>query len=123
MVGYSNVVSKDSQVVFGVEGTFVVTKVQRFTTTSLHQREHHKGKLIVKFDCETIGVNSSLSHTHTHTHTHTPSFVFSHIDLDKIISVQEVSSAQQDKNHASFLVQCDGRTYQLQAMDEANMRK
>lgn len=45
------------------------------------------------------------------------------IDLDRVISVQEVSAAQQDKNHATFLVQCDGRTYQLQAHDEATMRK
>ena len=46
-----------------------------------------------------------------------------YIDLDRVISVQEVSAAQQDKNHATFLVQCDGRTYQLQAHDEATMRK
>ncbi|XP_064391177.1 uncharacterized protein LOC135339010 isoform X2 [Halichondria panicea] len=45
------------------------------------------------------------------------------IDLTKLISLQEVSPAQQDKNNATFLVQCDGRTYQLQALDEANMRK
>ena len=45
------------------------------------------------------------------------------VDLDKVVSVQEVSPAQQDKNHATFLVQCDGRTFQLQAIDEATMRK
>jgi hypothetical protein len=45
------------------------------------------------------------------------------IDLDLVVSVQEVSPAQQDKNHATFLVQCEGRTFQLQAHDETTMRK
>ena len=51
------------------------------------------------------------------------SLYYRFIDLDKVLSVQEVSAAQQDKNHATFLVQCDGRTYQLQGHDEATMRK
>ncbi len=54
-----------------------------------------------------------------YTHSHTQRF----IDLDKIVSVHEVSPAQQDKNHATFLVQCDGRTFQLQSQDEASMGK
>lgn len=45
------------------------------------------------------------------------------IDIDKVIGVQEVTASQQDKNHTTFTVQCDARTFQLQAHDEANMRK
>ncbi len=45
------------------------------------------------------------------------------IDLDKVLGVQEVSDAQQDKNHTTFTVQCDGRTFQLQAHDEPSMRR
>ena len=45
------------------------------------------------------------------------------IDLDQVVSVQAVSTAQQDKNNATFLVQCSGRTFQLQAHDEVTMRK
>lgn len=45
------------------------------------------------------------------------------IDLEKVISVQEVSAAQQDKNNATFFIQCDGRTFHLQAIDESSMRK
>jgi hypothetical protein len=45
------------------------------------------------------------------------------IDLDLVVSVQEISPAQQDKNHATFLVQCERRTFQLQAHDETTMRK
>ena len=45
------------------------------------------------------------------------------IDLLKVINVSEVSPAQQDKNNATFHVQCEGRTYQLQAVDETAMRK
>lgn len=45
------------------------------------------------------------------------------IDLLKVISVSEVSPAQQDKNNASFNIQCEGRTFQLQAYDEAEMRR
>ena len=37
--------------------------------------------------------------------------------------MSEVSAAQQDKNHATFHVLVEGRTFQLQAMDEPNMRK
>lgn len=43
--------------------------------------------------------------------------------MDKVLAVQEVTASQQDKNHATFTVQCDGRTFQLQAHDEPNMRK
>lgn len=46
-----------------------------------------------------------------------------YIDVDKVIGVHEVTASQQDKNHATFTVQCDGRTFQLQAHDEASMRK
>jgi len=46
-----------------------------------------------------------------------------YIDLDKVLSVQELSPTQQDKNQATFTVQCDGRTFQLQAHDEPSMRK
>lgn len=64
---------------------------------------------------------------HSLTHLVTPSLYhsshISYIDLDLVVSVQEVSPAQQDKNHATFLVQCEGRTFQLQAHDETTMRK
>lgn len=125
--GYSSVVWKGLLPVCGVEGISDVIKDQRFITTSLHQKEDLKGRWIESAEtnhyktvwwCLTSIVldvwwltSLSLSLTHRY------------IDLDKIISVQEVSPAQQDKNHATFLVQCDGRTYQLQAMDEATMRK
>ena len=46
-----------------------------------------------------------------------------YIDLVKIISVSEVSPAQQDKNNASFNIDCEGRTFQLQAHDESEMRR
>lgn len=49
--------------------------------------------------------------------------LFRYIDIDKVISVQEVTASQQDKNHATFTVQCDGRTFQMQAHDETSMRK
>lgn len=49
--------------------------------------------------------------------------MISYIDIDKIISVKTVSGAQQDKNNCTFHVATDGRTYELQAHDEATMNK
>ena len=46
-----------------------------------------------------------------------------YIDLLKIISVTEVTASQQDKNNASFNIDCEGRTFQLQAHDESEMRR
>lgn len=48
---------------------------------------------------------------------------YSHIDLLKIIEVKELTAAQQDKNNASFNIVCEGRTFQLQAYDEVEMRR
>ena len=45
------------------------------------------------------------------------------IDILKILSVLELAGSQQDKNNASFNIECEGRTYQLQAYDEAEMRR
>ncbi|KAL5482183.1 hypothetical protein EMCRGX_G022478 [Ephydatia muelleri] len=46
-----------------------------------------------------------------------------HIEIDKITGVMEVNGAQQDKNHATFQVQCEGRIYQLQAQSEIEMKR
>ena len=46
-----------------------------------------------------------------------------HIEIDKITGVMELNAAQQDKNHATFQVQCEGRTYQLQAQSEIEMKR
>ncbi|KAL5482187.1 hypothetical protein EMCRGX_G022482 [Ephydatia muelleri] len=46
-----------------------------------------------------------------------------YIEMDKVTGVSEVPREQQDKNHATFQVQCEGMIYQLQAQNEAEMRK
>ena len=48
---------------------------------------------------------------------------FRFIDLLKVISIMELSPSLQDKNNASFNIECEGRIYQLQAYDEAEMRR
>ena len=45
------------------------------------------------------------------------------IEMDKVTGVMEVNSAQQDKNHATFQVHCEGRIYQLQAQSEIEMKR
>ena len=43
--------------------------------------------------------------------------------MDKVSGVTEVPSSQQDKNHATFQVLCDGRIYQLQAHSQLEMKR
>lgn len=50
-------------------------------------------------------------------------YIISYIDIDKIVSVKAVSGAQQDKNNCTFHIATDGRTYELQAHDDATMNK
>lgn len=45
------------------------------------------------------------------------------IDLDLVLEVKEACPDEQDKNCSTFLVQCEGRTYQLQAIDQMTMKK
>ena len=52
-----------------------------------------------------------------------PHVFFSFIDIDKITSVITPPGAQQDKNNCTFHLVTDGRTYELQAHDEATMKK
>lgn len=84
-----------------------MTKEAKYFTTRIQQKALHKGENTKIY--WNLQRNTDVS--------------LSFIDLTKLISVQEVSPAQQDKNNATFLVQCDGRTYQLLAHDEATMRK
>lgn len=45
------------------------------------------------------------------------------IDLGLVLEVKEVCPDEQDKNCSTFLVHCEGRTYQLQAIDQMTMKK
>lgn len=43
--------------------------------------------------------------------------------MDKITSVSMAVSAQQDKNHATFQIECEGEMHQLRAQHEAEMKR
>jgi hypothetical protein len=45
------------------------------------------------------------------------------IDIDLVVGVHEVCPEEQDKNCSTFIVRCEGRTFQLQAVDQPTMRK
>jgi hypothetical protein len=45
------------------------------------------------------------------------------IDIDLVLGVREVSPDQQDKNCSTFIVRCEGRSFQLQAVDQITMKK
>jgi predicted component of type VI protein secretion system len=46
-----------------------------------------------------------------------------YIDLLKVVNVSAADSASQDKNNASFNIDCEGRTYQLQSYDQSDMKR
>ena len=43
--------------------------------------------------------------------------------MDKITNISMAVSAQQDKNHATFQIECEGQMHQLRAQNEAEMRR
>ena len=45
------------------------------------------------------------------------------IDIDKVTLVNEVDASQQDRNNGSFRIHCEGRIYDLQAQNNADMKK
>ena len=95
--------------VSGGEDTSDWTRAQNSTTTRTLQKETPRGEWA--WSAGEVGVVLP------------PPIFKRFIDMDKVIGVQEVTASQQDKNHATFTVQCDGRTYQLQAHDEPSMRR
>eukprot|EP00731_Ephydatia_muelleri_P014883 Em0008g603a len=46
-----------------------------------------------------------------------------YIEMDKITNISMAVSAQQDKNHATFQIECEGQMHQLRAQNEAEMRR
>eukprot|EP01137_Pigoraptor_chileana_P033342 Opistho-2@24069 len=55
--------------------------------------------------------------------THRGSEPYGYIDIDKITGINIVPDAEQDKNHATFIVSVPGREYFLQAHDAEAMNK
>lgn len=50
-------------------------------------------------------------------------FFCSYIDLRRVTHILEVPHTQQDKNRATFRVACQGRTYNIQAETEDEMKR
>ena len=48
---------------------------------------------------------------------------YSFIDLVKVIDVNAVEKARQDKNNGSFNINCEGRVFELLAHDESEMTR
>ena len=60
---------------------------------------------------------------HPTTHLSPCAYTHSYIDLDKVSSVEKVEATEENQERVGFTVICEGRTFQLQADDEATMQQ